>query len=171
MRVGMRMMRWVDMGVGGMERTMDMTEGVCERVRVGHGLSLLLLARGSDGPDMVHVALAHVQRLRRGRRWGPNSVAVAVSWDRVGRDVAERVGPVSVAHGIPFSFALAHLPLPHGMIPFPLFALAVVEVAHSDSFTFALSFSEIFVPGTAGPSLTRWLGPGEGRRMGRGRWC
>jgi len=142
------MVRWVDMGVGGMERTMEMAEGVCERVRVGHGLSLLLLllARGSDGSDMIHVALAHVERLGRRRRWGSTSVAVAVSWN----DIAERVGPVSVAHGIPLSFAVAQLPLPHDM----LFALAVVEVAHSVSFTLALSFSEIFVPGTAGPSLT-----------------
>lgn len=123
-------MRWVDMGVGRMERTMEVTEGVCERVRVGHGLSLLLLlARGGDGPDMVHVAfpVAHGQRLgRRRRRRGSTSVAVAVSGDGMGWDIAEGVGPVSLAQGIPFSVAFAHislsyLPLSYRMIPFPLF--------------------------------------------------
>ena len=143
------------MGVGGVEWTMMMPEGVCERVRVGHGLSLLLLlARGSDSPDMVHVAftVAHGQRLGGRRRWwGSTSfAAIAVSGDGVGWDIAEGVGSVSLAHDIPFSLAFAHLPLSHRMVSFPLFSLAVVQVAYSVSFTFAfaVSFSQIVIPCT-----------------------
>ena len=144
-----------------MEWTMMMPEGVCERMRVGHGLSLLLLllllARGSDGPDMVHVAfaVAHGRHLgwgwRRRRRGSTSFAAIAVSGDSVGWDIAEGVRPVSLAHDIPFSLAFAHLPLSHRMVPFPLFSLAVVQVAYSVSFTFA--FAQIVVPRTTRPSL------------------
>lgn len=102
-----------------MERAMEMTKRMCERMRIGHGLSLLLLTRGGNGPDMVHVAfsVAHLKRLWRRRR-GSTSVAVAVSRDRVSWNVAEGIrGPVSLAHGIPFSLAFAHVTVSHVSLP------------------------------------------------------